>query len=995
MDNLPDTSPRSNSGSASPIRSIGSISSRKSPPLRQKSFRRPIVVTKFETNILPLQQEEGVIAGKNIPFSEKIRRIFQKDIRTDSEAYLILKEIKNTAFFDKFLDMNDNLESKAMLEISKRIKYEKFPANSTIFRQGDASNGKLYIVYSGELNIHVQDPDIVFNQNMITQEEEVRKYAAAAGDSDIDSANVTSSNQFMRLDNSNDRTSPKVDFGQLERKSRLRKSTTSGQIPLNMTQTRGSRMNETNARSPTLRINDQDKNFLLSVNDSQSAGFTSAFNRYSYVSKMMGSPYKKEDFVANYGVIVDSVVKGGFFGDRALITNLPRAATLVTTTNCELLVITKDLFMSLKSRFDKKKNSTLDFIKKSIPTLDDIASKSFIERLLYLLKESHYEYGTTIISENSPGDHIYFIYEGECEVIKHLKVDQSLTFKRDVSEISPLLRLGKASSEAFLLCTITKGSLFGGEVLFEKLNSYKYTIRAVSPRVTVFSIQRSKFYMRFPRSAFFFLKKLYIKKTEAHEERLGHFVSNRTKNSQEGNLQLHIPPLRTEAINELNEQEESDQQNLIKSLRAKSHEAVQPFLVAKKAGPYYNVFKNTRPLTSRLTTGEQVLPPVLGVSPRDLSIDSQARQTLESFKVNEKTSGLSDRGIGLSQLIMMDGLKSPKAPKSARTLISTSRKDTRRTGEIDNLATERLGLEAQETTTIEDSLETGKVMLRSVVSREARTKDGACVTWEDYFEKIHALHPNLKFDLKKEEFEDLTSDINNFRVDVGALDPELEKKFKIMRIKKNAEESPKPLVPQAKNSRVLRIKASLIKRKKKFERKGEKLENKFSNLIQMRSTSNERMASFLPNNSSSPLIVTHRSTKNEMKDSFNRGPNEYGFDLSSMMSTERERSKDESKLVSRTKGKPGLIKTKFIVSGSTISSWNSYNGKFNEKSKDNSSGSMLQTSTQDTRETQRQTLLNADKFIKNPKENVRSVDKLLQKVVKISDAKVESYRLKR
>lgn len=117
------------------------------------------------------------ISENKMTFQEHINYLLLKGERTDEEAKHLLKVIKTNAFFESFLEINDNLEAQSLLAICKNIKYEKFPKGSVICQQGDKSNEKMYIVYSGELNVHIKDPDVFIHQNLQQKREERRKAA--------------------------------------------------------------------------------------------------------------------------------------------------------------------------------------------------------------------------------------------------------------------------------------------------------------------------------------------------------------------------------------------------------------------------------------------------------------------------------------------------------------------------------------------------------------------------------------------------------------------------------------------------------------------------------------------------------------------------------------------------------------------------------------------------------------------------------------------------
>lgn len=89
------------------------------------------------------------------------------DARTDYEAKLLYEHIKHFSFFQTFNERNagNNFESEAFSQLCKNAKYEKLPPGRVIFKQGDTSDGKMYIVYSGEVAVVTKNLDLFAKEN--------------------------------------------------------------------------------------------------------------------------------------------------------------------------------------------------------------------------------------------------------------------------------------------------------------------------------------------------------------------------------------------------------------------------------------------------------------------------------------------------------------------------------------------------------------------------------------------------------------------------------------------------------------------------------------------------------------------------------------------------------------------------------------------------------------------------------------------------------------
>lgn len=117
------------------------------------------------------------------------------------------------------------------------------------------------------------------------------------------------------------------------------------------------------------------------------------------------------------GQLADTVLgPGTYFGELALMRDAPRAADVFAKSDCELLAIAKDTFISilgpLQEVIDHNYNMRL---------LDSVAYFSVLtkkeKRAMYdhFVPERH-EVGTYIFEQGAPGDKFYIVKEGQCAV---------------------------------------------------------------------------------------------------------------------------------------------------------------------------------------------------------------------------------------------------------------------------------------------------------------------------------------------------------------------------------------------------------------------------------------------------------------------------------------------------------------------------------------------------------------------------------------------------
>ena len=84
----------------------------------------------------------------------KIVSVLKKTERTYNEAVLIYKSLKESPFYKRFKQENPKLRTtEALIHLSRVLEYRVFSPGTTIYRKGDPSNGKVYIVYSGKVDL--------------------------------------------------------------------------------------------------------------------------------------------------------------------------------------------------------------------------------------------------------------------------------------------------------------------------------------------------------------------------------------------------------------------------------------------------------------------------------------------------------------------------------------------------------------------------------------------------------------------------------------------------------------------------------------------------------------------------------------------------------------------------------------------------------------------------------------------------------------------------
>jgi CRP-like cAMP-binding protein len=105
---------------------------------------------------------------------------------------------------------------------------------------------------------------------------------------------------------------------------------------------------------------------------------------------------------------VAKLASGKHFGELALTTNKPRAATVKTITNTHLLVLTKADYQRILLRYEEANlNKFVSFLK-GMPQFAHW-TKNVLSRLTYYMPRQPYSRHQTVFREGEPASHVYVV----------------------------------------------------------------------------------------------------------------------------------------------------------------------------------------------------------------------------------------------------------------------------------------------------------------------------------------------------------------------------------------------------------------------------------------------------------------------------------------------------------------------------------------------------------------------------------------------------------
>ncbi|NP_001191555.1 PKA type II regulatory subunit [Aplysia californica] len=137
----------------------------------------------------------------------------------------------------------------------------------------------------------------------------------------------------------------------------------------------------------------------------------------------------KRKLVGNYN-------NEGFFGELALMYNMPRAATIIAASRGTIWGLDRQTFrrIVLKTAFNKRKK-----YEKLIEGVPMLSSLDMYERMNVCdaLSSQTFRDGQQIIAQGDKADCMYFVEEGNARVAMVNKADPTATVEKEISRVGP------------------------------------------------------------------------------------------------------------------------------------------------------------------------------------------------------------------------------------------------------------------------------------------------------------------------------------------------------------------------------------------------------------------------------------------------------------------------------------------------------------------------------------------------------------------------------
>ena len=470
---------------------------------------------------------KSIVLPNGWTLHDQLDFILTKPERSLNEARILYEAIKDFPIMNLlFAPPGERaLDTESILYLIQRIKLMKIDPGHIVYSQEDPSDGKLYIVYEGEIALVIKDPDHITTKNYERFENEQKKRTI----NKLGSFKNLRAKNLNNIGNQNSSrfTDLKKTPRQLEKEEKiveeevedkpaeisndhvfqlLKSYMTTNYIPhKNIMKEEVESLKEGVGEKPVV-----DKDLA------RMSGVTRAFVKFKKVIKQRNNVLNS---AKEFGVVRDRLEIGGYFGGTIDFEMRKREETAFALKPTELLVIEYKDLNHAKTNFSKKKIALKNFMFDSFPKLDLYQSEKIVTGLLSTLEERTFEGNVNIVTEGQPGEYFYILQSGTCEISKEITINEGHALDHIVPQSRALLRVQPNTKKKIPLTSISQGVFFGDELVYQA-QKYYFSVKVTSSKATCIAINNKTFAARFPQVVFDSLKALYQKRIHHYVEKI-------------------------------------------------------------------------------------------------------------------------------------------------------------------------------------------------------------------------------------------------------------------------------------------------------------------------------------------------------------------------------------------------------------------------------------------------------------------------------------------
>ena len=457
---------------------------------------------------------------------EILQQILKYEQRSEKDVWYLYDMLQDSKFFRQYVNnTNEKERINAILFICKKLKYEVHEPQNIIIRQGEYSDGKVYIILRGEVSVLINEIRSDIEEPQKSEENILKQTTENL------SATVPPLREHNTMMKGIINVLSSFKNGKIHRHSGHKKSF----IPNSADEEQSSTRPRSGFRTPNLQPVEPVASTCLNPLTSKPKKPGVATPTMQNALPKSGTYISKES-MPDFGLVCGLMHKGDYFGEKALFQKHKRTATIVSNTKMELLVLDRDTFKHVRYEFDRMRNETVEFLRASIPNLDKIDVPRILEGLLYLADVKEFSYHKILGLEGEPGKDFFLVYEGQCELIKTVIYDNSECMAMPIYDLKSLYGLKKTKKEEIVVSNVHKGAFVGEEICFGNPDVYQYTIRICSDRAKVICFNKSHFLLRCPQVVIDGLEHLFLTKRERCKKSLGEKLQQKGVEGEHTNL---------------------------------------------------------------------------------------------------------------------------------------------------------------------------------------------------------------------------------------------------------------------------------------------------------------------------------------------------------------------------------------------------------------------------------------------------------------------------
>ncbi|EAR94181.2 hypothetical protein TTHERM_00522480 (macronuclear) [Tetrahymena thermophila SB210] len=437
--------------------------------------------------------------------------------RNIDDADTLNTYFSNLNFFSKLMDsFGQEHKDLVVSSIWRTIRFQKFKQNEVVFKEGDKSNGKMFVIISGEVCVAIKKKINVFeeeNKKQQKEEQEKRKQTDESQKS-IDQniskeliANITIEDND---DLDNDQNNQEDDESSSIKSPALQ-----------------------HLRTKILHKNSS----IMSNKLNKSISSPKASTIKSKIKRDMSICID----ISQLGDVVAKLGTGFSFGEKAIMEEGGiRMASIYANQDTEALVIMREDFLFIKKMIEQAKRDKIFLIKQTIPGISNVSSWQILEQLAYVFQEQKFLKNDYLSIQGEATNTIYILVNGKLEISSQVQLEiedpnQKYMTKfnknisppidqKQLSNNSNSLSTDKVDSKQMVfkesielkICDIDTPQFVCEDILTQKYQ--QYNVKVVSSKALCYVITKKLFQQKFPRESVEMVKQMFQNKLKRRQE---------------------------------------------------------------------------------------------------------------------------------------------------------------------------------------------------------------------------------------------------------------------------------------------------------------------------------------------------------------------------------------------------------------------------------------------------------------------------------------------